>query len=167
MNGIQFRSNRLVLISPANVGNAAATSACINMTACPVATIVIQFGSLHDSSDSDITVLADANTTASGGTALATLRYRTQLAAGTWDAWTTVTDSKIDIVTGGDIDPVTADNTIMEIELNAVDLESALTGAKYFYLNLSAPGQTTWNLAAHVVLNNQRYQAVVPESAVV
>ena len=167
MNGIQFRANRVVLIPPANVGNATATSDVINMKDCPVATIVLQFGALHDSSDSDLVVLGNDSTTASGGTALATLKYRIQETTGTWGAWTKVTDSKIDIVTGGDIDPATADDAIMEIELNASDIEAGTTGDKYFYMTLSAPGQTSWNLSAHAVMNNQRYQADIPESVVV
>lgn len=167
MNGIQFRANRLVLVAPQSISDAATASDVINLKDCPVATIVIQFGAMHDSLDMDIQVLSHNSTTASGGEAISTLRYRKQVTTGTWGSWATVTDSKIDVVSGGEIDPTTDDNCIVEIEVRASELEAQESGDKYIYTNYTAGGAYAYLVASHIVLNNQRYQAAVPESAVV
>ena len=167
MNGIQFRANRVVLVPPQSISNSATASDVINLKNCPVATIVIQFGSMHDSLDMDIEVLSHNSTTASGGEAIATLKFRKQVTTGTWGAWTTVTDSKLDVVAAGDIDPSTDDNCIVEIELYASALEDTEAGDTYVYTNYTAGGAYAYLVSSHIVLNNQRYQAAVPESAVV
>lgn len=166
MNQTEFRTNREMLIAPANFSNTAATSGCVRITDCPVVTVVVSLGSLHDSADSDLTVLAKADFTASGGTALASLKYRIKLDAGQWGAWATVTDSKIDIVTGGEVNPATADKGLIEIEIPTVDFSAALATAKAFYIDFTACGQTTFTLGAVACLENGRYQAAIPNSAI-
>jgi len=146
-----------VLFNPESHGTAAAVSSIVNLRDWDHVTFILQLGTVHNSSDGDITIVgSSANDGTTDAAVLATINYRIKLATAAWGAMAQVTDSKLDLVSGGDID--VSDGQMVAIEVDAADIKalSSTVDLDWVCLKISATGQTdVWG--GVIILSRGRY----------
>lgn len=153
-------------IAPAAaISNAEAAGNVVSIRDWDHVTILINFGSFTSSLDADLTITAstavDGTTNA---TTLATINFRKDDGSGTWGAITQVTDSKLDIVAGGDI-ALTA-NTQVAIEIDAAEIKALSTSVdlNYVHFDIAAGGAYAYYVSAVYILSRGRYTQDIPLS---
>ena len=116
--------------------------------------------------DVDITVNASDDVSGTHETTLSTIKYRTMVTSDTWSALSTVTDSKLDWVNGGEIED--EDNAMFCIEIDAADLLSV--GHTYVYdcfsIGIADPSGQAVYIAAICILSKGRYKEAIPLTAI-
>jgi hypothetical protein len=155
-----------IMVNPASVSNTLVTSDAVSLAGYDHLTLLLHFGAMHDSLDSDITIYGDTAAAATNNTALATIKYRVKVSTAAWGAMTSVSDSKLDVVAAGDIDPSTSDNCLVAIEIDAADILALSTtyDLKYVYFTVSAGGAYAYLLGAVAILSRGRYTDDSPAS---
>lgn len=129
--------------------------------------ILLELGVIHGSADADITIYGCDDVAHTNAVALATIKFRKMSATDTWAAAVSVTDSKLDLVTAGDIDPAT-NNQLVVIDLDAVEVKkiSADYEIDCLYVSISDPGQSVI-ASCMFVLSEPRYGSDSMPSAIV
>lgn len=147
--------------------NTAVPSDYVNLRDWDHLTILLHIGSLSNSSfDGDITVTAADDNAGSHTTSLATINYRVKLSTAAWGAMAQVTDSKLDVVSGGEIG--VADNTLVAIEIDTADILALSSTYDYTHVLVTMGGGTstyTSTTGCLFVLSKGRYSYDPPASA--
>jgi hypothetical protein len=154
-----------ILVNPASVSNTKVTSDSINLRDWDHVTLLLHFGSIHDSLDSDLTIYGDSDASLSDTTALATINYRVKICTAAWGSMAQVTDSKLDVVSGGDIG--VDDDQLVAIEIDTADILalSSSVNLDYVHFEMSAGGAYAYLLGAVAILSKGRYTQDPPASA--
>jgi len=103
--------------------------------------VLIQISAIASVPDTDLSFYACTDVAGSNATAIATITYRKMATTDTWTQPVTVTDSKLDIVAGGDIVPGT--DELVFVEFNGAEINNASTTVKNldcFFVRLSGGG---------------------------
>jgi hypothetical protein len=154
-----------ILWNPVSTNHPVLNSDYINMRDWDHATLLIHFGAIATGLDSDLTVIADSANSSTDPHTLATINYRLKKSTAAWGEMTSVTDSKIDIVAGGEIVPSTDDNTVLAIEIDTAELNALHEGMDHFYVSISDGGAYAYVSSAVAILSKGRYSYDPPASA--
>ncbi len=156
-----------ILWNPISVNNAAKASDYINLAGYDHISMMFHFGAIASGFDGDLTIIADSASSSTHANTLATIKYRLKKSTAQWGAMTSVTDSKIDIVAGGEIVPSTDDNCILLVEIDTADLLALDTtyNMQYVWVNISDGGAYAYVSSAVAILSKGRYRAHQPDSA--
>jgi hypothetical protein len=155
-----------ILFTPVSQTTAAIVSKVYNLRDWDHVSFLLQLGAVHDSSNGDITIVgSSANDGTTDAAVLATINYRVKLSAAQWGAWAQVTDSKLDWVSGGEVD--ITDDQIVQIDVDASDIKALSTSVDLDWacLKISATGQTNL-IGGLAVLSGGRYGQTPPALAV-
>jgi hypothetical protein len=133
--------------------------------------IVLDFGNMTAGGDADIVVYACDDVAPSNVVALNNYTFRKSPGSTASDAFAapvTITDSKIDLVAGGDIIPDTDDNSIVVIDVDAAQVLAAGTAFVYDCIKIAipSPGQAT-PVGCKFVLSGPRHAAAVMASVII
>ena len=151
-----------IAVNPQSVSNTEVVGDAVRLDRANRVDFLISLGAMHNSLDSDITVIGANDGAGAASAVFATLNYRTKVGTAAWGAWQQVTDSKIDVVTGGEIDPAADDNMILNISVSAAELQDVSATAKYVNFAISAGGQYAYLVSAVSVLTGLRYSDDIP-----
>ena len=153
----------------ANSGGVNSDVVCLkNYARCA---IVLEFADTDASGDADITILACDDVAASHTVAINNFVYRKSAASTSDDSFAaaaTITDSKIDYVSGGEIVPNTDDNKLVVIDIDAAQVLAAGTSYVYDCLQVTFgdPGQAC-NVGCLFILSEPRHAGETLPSAIV
>lgn len=128
-------------------------------------TCLISLGAVPGTSDADITVYGATSNAGANETVLTTLKFRVMNTTDTWSDLTTVTDSKIDIGDGLDVED--EDNQLVAIEIDAIDIAALSTTVDLNYMNLrvSSAGQIVV-AGANYILTRGRFTPDIPKTVI-
>ena len=155
-----------ILWNPISTNHPVLTSDRIKLSEWDHVTLLIHFGAIASGLDSDITVVAsDADSTTHQAT-LATIRYRLKKSTAAWGEMTSVTDSKIDIVAGGEIVPSTDDNCVLAIEIDTAEILALSTtyDMDWLQVSISDGGAYAYVSSAVAVFSKGRFMTDPPLS---
>lgn len=165
--GVGQRSVEIGYAPQVSGANTAVTSDYVSLAGWDHVSILLHIGAVSSASfDGDITVTAANDNAGSQTATLATINYRIKLATAAWGAMAQVTDSKLDVVTGGDVG-VAAD-TVVLIEIDSADILALSTTYNMTHVMVTMGGGTssyTSTTGCLFVLSKGRYLTDPPASA--
>lgn len=128
--------------------------------------LLFEFGSIG-APDIDITIMASNDVAHSQTAALATINFRTMVTTDTWSALTTVTDSKIDLASGEDIDD--AGSSLCAVELDAEEIKAASStyAMDCVYIGIEDPVGQAVVMSSVAILSKGRYKRDLMPTAIV
>lgn len=155
----------------ADANGAGKTSDIISLKNYAHCAIVLDFGNMTAGGDSDIVVYASDDVAGTHTVALNNYTVRKSPATTADDVFAaaaTMTDSKIDLVAGGDIIPDTDDNKLVVIDIDAAQVLAAGTSYVYdcLYVTFGNPGQGC-PVGCKFILTGPRSAAATLPSAIV
>jgi len=147
--------------------NTAVPSDYVNLRDWDHCTILLHIGALSSASfDGDITVTAANDNAGSQTATLATINYRIKLGTAAWGAMAQVTDSKLDVVSGGEVG--VASNTLVAIEIDSADILALSSTYNMTHLLVTMGGGSssyTSTTGCLFILSKGRYSYDTPASA--
>lgn len=156
-----------ILWNPVSTNHPVLDSDYVNMRDFDHVTLLIHFGAIASGLDSDLTIVAADDNAGTHPAVLATINYRKKKSTAAWGTMTQVTDSKIDIVAGGEVVPSTDDNTVLAIEIDGADI-LALSSAynmTHVMVSISDGGAYAYVSSAVAVLSKGSILTDPPASA--
>jgi hypothetical protein len=155
------------LVAPASVSNAKVTSDNIKLDNTRHVSFLLHFGAMTADLDADLTVIAStAATPGTNDTTLANIKFRKMTTSDVWSALAEVSDSKLDIVAGGDITLVAGQLVLIELETSDIKGLSDTVDLNYVRFEIAAGGAYAYLLSADAILHPARYSGNIPATAI-
>ena len=155
----------------ANITGAGAVSDIVSLKNYNHVAVLLNFGATDASANVDIVFEACDDVSASHTAAISTLTFRTSAATTSSDVFgaaTTVTDSKLDYVAGGDIVPNECDNKLVLIEFDAADIRAASSTYEMSCLRVTFPNPSqNCTVGCLFILSEPRHAAASLPSAII
>ena len=131
--------------------------------------VLLTFGDITAGVDADIALTANDDVSGTHSVTMNNYTYRKSAGSTSDDSWSddaTITDSKIDLVLGGEITP-SDDGCVVVIPLDAADILGAGSSYTYNCLRVSSsdPGQST-TCGCHFILSGPRHSTDSPATAI-
>ena len=153
--------------APVDINGGAKTSDYISMENYGQCSILLNFGATDSGSDVDIAINASDDVSGSNTAAINNYTLRKSTTSDTWATAVSISDSKIDYVSGGDIVPDTDDDTLVLIEINAADVRGASTSYDMSCLCVSFPNPSNGTVVGCTfILSEPRYGGATPVTAI-
>jgi hypothetical protein len=154
-----------------NINGGGAESDVVSLKNYSHCAIVLDFGNMTAGGNGDVVIRAADDVAHTHSVALNNFTMRKSPASASDDGFAEevmIADSKIDLVAGGEIVPDTDDNSLVVIDVDAVQVRAAGSDYEYdcLYVTFSDPGQAT-PVGCKFILSGPRHAAETMPSAII
>lgn len=157
-----------LLWDPISRSDVANTGDKFNLNGYDHVSILVHIGAMASGLNADLTITASTDDGVTGATVLDVIHYRKKVGTAAWGEMTSVTDSKIDIVAGGEVVPVTDDGTMLCIEIDAAQIKALSTTYDLDWLTVAIGqgGAYAYVSGAIAVFSKGRFMTDPPQAQI-